>query len=50
VFTRLQLAVFALNHKLELDPGVADDAAIAESFQVRTRPAVRATHDEMHSR
>ena len=27
VFTRLQLAVFAINHKLELDPGVAVDAA-----------------------
>ena len=27
VFSRLQLAVFAINHKLELDPGVAVDAA-----------------------
>jgi DNA-binding NarL/FixJ family response regulator len=27
VFTRLQLAVFAINHKLELDPGVLVDAA-----------------------
>ena len=27
VFTRLQLAVFAINHKLELDPGVPVDAA-----------------------
>ncbi len=32
VFTRLQLAVFAINHKLQLDPGVADDAAIAASL------------------
>jgi len=27
VFTRLQLAVFAINHKLELDPGAMVDAA-----------------------
>jgi two-component system, NarL family, nitrate/nitrite response regulator NarL len=27
VFTRLQLAVFAINHKLELDPGESTDAA-----------------------
>jgi len=32
VFTRLQLAVFAINHKLQHDPGVADDAAIAASL------------------
>ena len=33
VFTRLQLAVFAINHKLELDPGGAvDDAAMAAAL------------------
>jgi len=32
VFTRLQLAVFAINHKRELGPGVADDAAIVASL------------------
>jgi two-component system, NarL family, nitrate/nitrite response regulator NarL len=32
VFTRLQLAVFAINHKLERDPGVLEDAAMAAAL------------------
>jgi len=32
VFTRLQLAVFAINHKLELDPGVPVAAAMAAAI------------------